>query len=130
MRATQFLPGMSFAETMTNSSHGIAGSNVIFLIFPRGMLLRTVAPYNIPGMEMSSMYCARPVTLSRPSLRGTDIPTICSVFTRFCFAEPNDSDERLRQPLPPHNLSGKLPVLKHQGSAQVGSLHCTAQLLA
>ncbi len=30
----------------------------------------------MPGSVMSSMYCACPVTLSRPSLRGTDTPTI------------------------------------------------------
>src|SRR5271165_5867417 len=30
----------------------------------------------MPGSVISSTYCACPVTLSRPSLRGTDIPTM------------------------------------------------------
>jgi len=41
----------------------------------------TVAPYNISGSDMSSMYCAWPVTLPRPSFRGTAIPMMRSVFT-------------------------------------------------
>src|ERR1700739_3167086 len=39
----------------------------------------------MPGRVMSSMYRARPVTLSTPSLRGTGIPTMGSGFTRsYC----------------------------------------------
>jgi hypothetical protein len=78
----QFDPGISFAETTTNSSHATPAPKLIFLILPRGIELRTVAPYNIPGNDMSSMYCARPVTLSRPSLRGTDDPTMFSLDTK------------------------------------------------
>src|SRR5215469_6477895 len=74
----QFFPGISLAVTITNSSHGIPAPNVIFLILPRGTRLRTVAPNNMSGIDISSIYCARPVTLSRPSLRGTDLPTMCS----------------------------------------------------
>ncbi len=40
----QFFPGISFADTITNSSHAIPGPNLMFLIFPRGIWLRTVAP--------------------------------------------------------------------------------------
>ena len=76
MSATQFLPGMSFADTTTNSFQAIPGPKVICLILPRGIPLRTVAPYNILGRTISSTYRAWPVTLSRPSFRGTDTPTI------------------------------------------------------
>ena len=44
------------------------------LIRPRGAALRTVAPKSIPGKVRSSTYCARPVTLDRPSRRGIDSP--------------------------------------------------------
>jgi hypothetical protein len=44
------------------------------------MRLRTVAPYNIFGSAMSSMYRARPVTLSRPSFRGADTPIVAGPF--------------------------------------------------
>src|SRR5882757_7004871 len=43
-------------------------------IRPRATGLRTVAPKIMPGNFMSSTYFARPVTFSRPSLRGTDFP--------------------------------------------------------
>src|SRR5580700_5621330 len=43
-------------------------------IRPRATGLRTVAPKIMPGNFRSSMYFARPVTFSRPSLRGTDFP--------------------------------------------------------
>jgi hypothetical protein len=76
----QFFPGMSFADTSTNSSHAIPGPKLISLIFPRAMLLRTVAPYSMLGTLISSMYRARPLTLSRPSLRGVGVPTMGSVF--------------------------------------------------
>src|SRR3979411_1051812 len=72
----QFFPGISFAETITNSSQAIPGPNVIFLIRPRGIWLRTVAPKSIFGRTISSTYWDLPVTLSRPSLRGTDLPTM------------------------------------------------------
>src|SRR5256885_887032 len=82
MSATQFFPGMSFADTITNSSQAIPGPNVIRLILPRGISLRTVAPYNMFGRTISSTYCAWPVTLSRPSFRGTDTPTMGLLFIR------------------------------------------------
>ena len=44
----QFFPRISFAETITNSSQAMPGPNVMFLIFPRGIWLRTVAPYEHP----------------------------------------------------------------------------------
>src|ERR1700734_2430451 len=43
-------------------------------IRPRATELRTVAPKIMPGNFKSSTYFARPVTFSRPSLRGTDFP--------------------------------------------------------
>ena len=36
--------GISFAETTTNSSQATPSPKVIFPIFPRGIVLRTVAP--------------------------------------------------------------------------------------
>src|SRR5258707_12775914 len=79
----QFLPGISLAETITNSSQGTPESNVIFFIRPRGIWLRTVAPNSISGRTISSTYLDLPVTLSRPSLRGTDLPTIRLLFIRL-----------------------------------------------
>src|SRR5579863_10636865 len=82
---------MSFAVTTTNSSQLIPGPKLIFLILPRGMLLRTVAPYSMFGSEMSSMYRARPVTLSRPSFRGADTPIVAGdliVRSRYCERKP------------------------------------------
>src|SRR6201747_2822915 len=64
----QFSPGMSAAGTMGYSFQGVAGA--------RGMVLRTVAPNHMPGRLMSSTYWARPRTLSRPSLRMGELPTI------------------------------------------------------
>ena len=43
-------------------------------IFPRGIVERIVAPYNMPKLR-SSMYFAAPVTLASPSLRRTFVPT-------------------------------------------------------
>src|SRR5580692_8779739 len=43
-------------------------------IRPRATGLRTVTPKIMPGNFRSSTYFARPVTFSRPSLRGTDFP--------------------------------------------------------
>src|SRR5713101_3964286 len=65
---------MSFAATMVNSSQSRPPPNVILRILPRGHVLRTVTPCSIPGNRRSSTYRARPVTFSRPSLRGTDRP--------------------------------------------------------
>src|SRR5580658_9735211 len=87
----QFFPGMSFAVTTTNSSQLIPGPKLMFLIFPRGMQLRTVAPYSMLGSEISSMYRARPVTLSRPSFRGADTPIVAGpgmVRSRYCERKP------------------------------------------
>src|SRR5271165_5904989 len=83
----QFLPGMSFADTMTNSFHAMPGPNAIFRMRPRGIWLRTVAPKSMLGKTMSSTYCDFPVTLSRPSLRGTDWPTMRSVFMIVFMAQ-------------------------------------------
>jgi hypothetical protein len=47
---------------------------------PRGIWLRTVAPKSMSGKTMSSTYWDLPVTLSRPSFRGTDLPTMLSLF--------------------------------------------------
>ena len=63
------------------------------------MLLRTVAPYSMPGSEMSSMYRARPVTLSRPSFRGADKPTMRSFFT-------SNSARTYGMQFDPKNVSG------------------------
>src|SRR5438105_4889331 len=72
----QFWPGISAAVRITNSDQSIAGSNVMDLIRPRAIVDRTVAPYHIPGSEISSTYWARPVTLARPSLRIGEVPRI------------------------------------------------------
>ena len=47
---------------------------------------RMVAPKSISGRRMSSMYWAAPVTLSRPSLRGTELPTMagCGAVKGLC----------------------------------------------
>src|SRR5437762_10276101 len=66
---------MSLAVTITNSSQGILSAKEMFLIRPRGIGLRTVEPYNIPGKLRSSIYKASPVTFLRPSLREIDLPT-------------------------------------------------------
>ena len=47
--AMQFFPGISLADTITKSFQLIPGPNVIFLIFPRGIWLRTVAPKIMSG---------------------------------------------------------------------------------
>src|SRR5579864_3482491 len=80
---------MFCAETITNSSHEMPGPKVIFLIRPRGIWLRTVAPKSMLGRTMSSTYCDFPVTLSRPSLRGTDLPTMGSAFICECLRLDN-----------------------------------------
>src|SRR5208282_4563713 len=120
MRAMQFAPGISFVETITNSSQAIDAPKVIFLILPRGIELRTVAPYNIPGNDMSSMYCARPVTLSRPSLRGADDPTMFSVFTRF-YRQSITVNSIGK--LPARALTGKRSVTEHFPAPEIGSFY-------
>src|SRR6516162_6931148 len=80
--AIAFRPGMSLAETTTNSFQGTAGGKLRWRMLPRGIWLRTVAPYNMLGKVRSSMYWERPVTLSRPSLRGVAVPTIGSDFMK------------------------------------------------
>src|ERR1700744_3780419 len=67
-----FSPGMSAAVTMVNSFQEMVGSKVIEVMRPRGMVLRTVAPYHMPGRVMSSTYWAQPRTFALPSLRGGD----------------------------------------------------------
>jgi hypothetical protein len=69
-----FSPGMSEAWTMAYCDQSISGENVIERMRPRAMVERTVAPCHMPGSEMSSMYCAAPSTLARPSLRRGDAP--------------------------------------------------------
>src|ERR1700687_6079992 len=96
IKEMQFFPGISFAETITNSSHGMPGPKVIFLIRPRGIWLRTVAPKNMLGRTMSSTYCDLPVTLSRPYLRGTDLPTMGSAF--ICECSRLNTFDRVRGP--------------------------------
>src|ERR1700733_16039549 len=71
-----FSPGMSAAETMVYSCQGMAGWKEMEVMRPRGMELRTVAPNHMLGRVMSSMYRARPRTLSLPSLRMGELPTI------------------------------------------------------
>src|SRR6266850_4217100 len=84
-------PGISLAVAMTYSFQLISGLKEIRLILPRAIVLRTVAPCSIPGNRMSSTYRAAPVTLSRPSLRRTEEPTIpCSDSAKFhSFAMPS-----------------------------------------
>src|SRR5215469_1771877 len=118
---------MSLAETITNSSQLISGPNLIFLILPRGMELRTVAPKIIPGSVMSSMYSARPVTLSTPSFLGTAVPMMGSVVIRIVAGREKSA---LGLELPAGSLPGKPPFAKNQPAAQVGSLHHAAQSLA
>src|SRR6185503_5860433 len=50
-------------------------SSRVRAISPRGTVERIVFPWSIPGKTRSSTYDARPVTFSRPSLRGTFRPT-------------------------------------------------------
>src|SRR5687767_11007546 len=52
---------------------------VMFVIRPRGLGLRTVAPCSISGNDRSSIYNACPVTFLRPSFRGTDLPMGLSI---------------------------------------------------
>src|SRR6266403_6374417 len=87
-------------------------------------------------MVMSSMYRAAPVTLSRPSLRGTDLPMMCSSVIRSPKPMQMLSVERrARRPslhrmshharhgtsinLPPCGSSAKLTVGKHALSPQI-----------
>ncbi len=42
----------------------------IFTISAAGTVARTIFPQSMPGMVMSKVYLARPVTLSGPSRRG------------------------------------------------------------
>src|ERR1700751_4361168 len=124
----QFLPGMSLAVAITNSSQAIPGPKVIFLILPRGTRLRTVAPNNMSGSDISSIYCARPVTLSRPSLRGTELPTMCSDITSS--HRRVQSDMLPLQQLASLRLSWECSVLKNQFSSKVSSLHYARQRLS
>src|SRR6201998_3511783 len=75
IKAMQFFPGISFAQTIVNSSQGIPSPKLIARIRPRAIGLRTVTPYSISGNVRSSIYRALPVTFSGPSFRCTDFPT-------------------------------------------------------
>src|SRR5439155_1258101 len=120
MSATQFFPGMSFADTTTNSSQAIPGPNVICLILPRGISLRTVAPYNMFGRTISSTYCAWPVTLSRPSaqppptlLQGTvQLVAVIAAAARLVgprYTDPMlEGPRRVQQPLVPCGVGVRL----------------------
>src|SRR5262249_415581 len=76
IKAAQFVPGMSLAVTIMNSPHGMPLPKSMPRIRPRAIGERTVALSSIPGKLRSSTYCARPVTLSNPSLRRIGWPTI------------------------------------------------------
>lgn len=69
-----FSPGMSEARTMAYSDQLMVGENAMERMRPRAMVERTVAPCHMSGRVMSSMYCAAPSTLARPSLRGGEVP--------------------------------------------------------
>src|SRR6266852_6331864 len=97
-------------------------------------------------MVMSSMYRAAPVTLSRPSLRGTDLPMMCS--SVMCSPKMRSNQYRwwsagetpvtpsyeitrvtvLASNLSPSSSSAKLAVGKHALSAQIRRFHHTPQL--
>src|SRR6266567_4320974 len=55
IRWTTFSPGMSSAVTTTTPDQSKAGSNVMDWIVPRGIVDRTVLPYQAPAMAMSSV---------------------------------------------------------------------------
>src|SRR5947209_4493741 len=76
-RAMVLAPGMSLAVTIVNSCQGMPGRNSMLLMRPLAAVERTVAPYSISGNERSSTLVSRPVTFSRPSLRGTEVPIRC-----------------------------------------------------
>src|SRR6266404_5619749 len=128
----QFFPGMSLAVAMMYSFQSISGLKEMPLILPRATLLRTVAPYSIPGKRMSSTYRAAPVTLSRPSLRGTEAPTIpCSDPAKFHSFAPRAAPQGLplrRSPRGPclkrycdrnKNCFERLIVMRRKGFASV-----------
>src|ERR1700674_660617 len=105
-------------------------------------------------MVMSSMYRVAPVPLSRPSLRGTDLPMMCSSVMRSPKMRSNQyrgwspgrprPAGRARRPftpsyeitrltvlasnLPPSGFSVKLAVGKHALSPQIRRFHNAAQL--
>src|SRR5215472_9355714 len=130
----QFFPGMSFAETITNSFQGMPAPKLIFLISPRGIRLRTVAPKSIPGSVRSSMYRARPVTLSQPSLRGTDAPTMCSVVTGCCRPTIDllryEKSITLMSELNSPRITDKSTIAKNRLSTEISSVYDSSQLLA
>src|SRR5580700_615889 len=80
------------------------------------------------GSCISSTYRACPVTLSRPSLRGTDAPTIPSPVIEFDYRTPA---ARLCPPFPPPRVSGNVTLRKHRPPPpEIGSLHHAAQSFA
>src|SRR6266478_619633 len=102
-------------------------------------------------MVMSSMYRAAPVTLSRPSLRGTDLPMMCSsvmpihvtVLSSLQSCHPEQSEGSvvcrglpvprfarnnnisLEANLSPSSPSAELATAEHGLPAQVRSFHHT-----
>src|SRR5882762_6452527 len=82
------------------------------------------------GSAKSSMYCACPVTFSRPSFRGTDIPTMGSVFTQFHSCTRRPQPTPLLAELPPPGLSRKLLPLKYRVAPHIGLFDRPAQFFA
>src|ERR1700682_6443609 len=81
----------------------------------------------MPGSVISSTYCACPVTLSRPSLRGTDTPTMHSPVIEIDYRIP---PARLPPPFPPARLSEKVALRKHRAPPQIRGFHHSAQRFA
>src|SRR5580658_763434 len=64
------------SEVMTRNTPGIffAADVSIDLMRPCATVERKILPYSMPGSRIRCVYSARPVTLSRPSRRGTERP--------------------------------------------------------
>jgi hypothetical protein len=82
------------------------------------------APRNLAANRRTVKYCACPVTLSRPSLRGTDTPTMRSAVMEFDY---RISARGLPPPFPPRRLSGKTTVRKHRLAPEIRRLHHPAK---
>src|SRR3954462_3240440 len=81
----------------------------------------------MPGSVRSSTYCAPPVTLSRPSLRGTETPTMGSFVMKIDY---RTSDKGRRSQLASSRVSRECAIDKHRLSAQISGLHNPAQSFA
>src|SRR5450631_3812737 len=81
----------------------------------------------MPGSVMSSTYWARPVTLSSPSLRGTDTPTMRWLVINDNYRTPG---ERLMPPFLSAGLSEKFVSGKHRPPPEIRGLHHSAQSFA